>query len=155
MEEVPGATLDDHGKWLNRLLHLAWAVEIVAIILLTLTGFAAVATIIFATRTSLAIHYEVIELLHLMGAPDSYVARQFQLNAIMLGLKGGIAGVLFAVFTLLVLGFFGGKFNTGLLVLPPLTPTHWITLASVSLIASLVSLLTARITVLRFIGQMP
>ena len=30
----------------------------------------AMATIIFATRTGLAIHHDVIEILHLMGAQD-------------------------------------------------------------------------------------
>lgn len=152
---VPGASLDDHGLWLDRLIALATAVEAIAYAVLALIGVAAIATVVFATRTGLAIHHDVIELLHLMGAHDGYVARQFQLNALWLGLKGGIAGVVLAVATLIVLGSLAARVEAGLL--PPLamTPAQWVTLGAVAAAAAAISLVTARITVLRTVGRMP
>lgn len=153
--EIPGASLDDHGQWLERLIALAKAVEAVAIAVLALISLAAVATVVFATRTGLAIHHDVIEVLHLIGARDGYVARQFEMNALWLGLKGGAAGVVFAVATLLVLGTLAARVEAGLL--PPFAMSigQWATLAAVALIAAGISLITARITVLRTIGRMP
>ena len=153
--EIPGAILDDHGRWLDRLLSLARAIEIIAFAVLGLISLAAIATIVFATRTGLAIHHDVIELLHLMGAQDDYVARQFQMNALWLGLKGGATGVGVAMATLLVLGSIAGKIEAGLL--PPITmaPLQWATLLSAGVATVVICLITARITVLRAIGRMP
>jgi len=84
--EIPGTALDDHGLWLDRLVALADALEAIAFAVVGLIGLAAIATVIFATRTGLAIHHEVVELLHLIGARNGYVARQFQGRAFWLGL---------------------------------------------------------------------
>src|SRR5262249_32573068 len=97
---VPGAQLDDHRRWLDRVLRTALAIEIVAGIIVGLVGLAAVLAVIFATRTGLAVHHGIVEVLHLIGARDGYIARQFELHALRLGIKGGVAGLLLAVLTL-------------------------------------------------------
>ena len=153
--EIPGATFDDHGRWLDRLLSLARAIEIIAFAVVGLISLAAIATIVFATRTGLAIHHDVIELLHLMGAQDGYVARQFQFNALWLGLKGGTTGVVIAMATLLALGSFAGKIEAGLLPPISMAPAQWAALVSVGIATVVICLITARITVLRTIGRMP
>jgi cell division transport system permease protein len=153
--EIPGATLDDHGQWLDRLLSLARAIEVIAFAVLGLISLAAIATIVFATRTGLAIHHDVIELLHLMGAQDDYVARQFQFNALWLGLKGGATGVVVAMATLLALGSIAGKIDAGLLPPISMAPAQWAALVSVGVATVVICLITARVTVLRTIGRMP
>lgn len=153
--DIPGATLDDHGRWLDPLLSLASAIEIIAFAVLGLISLAAIATIVFATRTGLAIHHDVIELLHLMGAQDSYVARQFQFNALWLGLKGGATGVIIAIVTLLALGSIAAKIEAGLLPPVSMAPSQWSALAGVAVATVVICLITARITVLRTLGRMP
>ncbi|MBT5047628.1 MAG: cell division protein [Rhodospirillaceae bacterium] len=154
-ETVPGASLDDHGQWLDRLIALARAIEAIGFAILIVISLAAIATVVFATRTGLAIHHDVIELLHLIGARDDFVARQFQLNALWLGLKGGATGVVLAVGTLLILGSLAAKVEAGLL--PPVTLAiwQWMALGGVAIAAAIISVATARITVLRTIGRMP
>ena len=154
-ETVPGASLDDHGQWLDRLIALARAIEAIGFAILIVISLAAIATVVFATRTGLAIHHDVIELLHLIGARDDFVARQFQLNARWLGLKGGATGVVLAVGTLLILGSLAAKVEAGLL--PPVTLAiwQWMALGGVAIAAAIISVATARITVLRTIGRMP
>lgn len=154
-EAVPGASLDDHGQWLDRLIALARAIEAVGFAVLIVISLAAIATVVFATRTGLAIHHDVIELLHLIGARDSFVAHQFQLNALWLGLKGGATGVVLAAATLLVLGSLAAKVEAGLLPPVSMTGWQWFALGSVAIAAAFISVLTARITVLRTIGRMP
>jgi cell division transport system permease protein len=152
---VPGASLDDHGLWLDRLLALAGAVEAIAYAVLAMIGLAAVATVVFTTRTGLAIHQEEIELLHLIGAQDSYVARQFQRHALRLGLKGGVAGLVMAIATLLLLATMAARIGTGLLPPLALSGPQWASLAGLALAAALISTLTARVTVLRALARMP
>jgi len=152
---IPGASLDDHGLWLERLVELAEAVRLLALIVMVLIGSAAVATVIFATRTGLAIHAEIIELMHLIGARESYIARQFSMHAFMLGLKGGLAGLLLASATLLVLGNLAARVGTGLLPPFALTPVQWGAVAAVGMAAALLSTLTASMTVRRVLRRMP
>jgi cell division transport system permease protein len=151
---VPGATIDDHKKWLDRLILLARSVTGVAATIVLLVGGAAIATVIFITRTGLSLHHEVIELLHVIGAQDEYVARQFESQALALCLKGGIAGFILAAVTLLSLGALVGRLGSQLL--PPLdiTAAQWVVLAALPVVVALVGMLTARVIVLRSLARL-
>ena len=107
---VPGVEVDDHAAWLKDVLAIARAVEMVALGVVALVGGAAVATVIFVSRAGLAIHGPVVELLHVMGAPDRYVARQFQSHVLGLAVRGGLAGTLLAAATLFALTRAGESF---------------------------------------------
>ena len=150
---APGATVDDHGVWLNRLIRLIRTAEILAAVVMALIGLACVGTVIFTTRTGLAIHQEAIEVLHLIGAQDNYVARQFASRALSLGLRGGVVGLALAVPSLLGLGALARSME----VLPKFTlsPAHWVILAVLPLIAALIAMVTARVTVSRTLARMP
>jgi len=154
-KEVDGTQVDDHGTWLDKLITLAAAVEAIALAVLALISVAAIATVVFATRTSLTIHHEVIELLHVIGAKDAYVADQFHRHALGLGLKGGIAGVLLATATLLGLGSLWTGVESSLLPPVSLNIWQWACVLAVALAAAGISTVTARITVLRALGRMP
>ncbi len=95
----PQIQLVDHRAWqsqVSNLIHTSvWLALIVAFLIL----FAALATTIFATRTSLLIHRQVIEVLSLVGAPNSYIATQFQMNAFKQGLLASSFGSFFAFLT--------------------------------------------------------
>ena len=157
---VPGARLDDHRQWLNRVLRTALAIEIVAGTIVILVGLAAVLAVMFATRTGLAVHQGVVEVLHLIGARDGYIARQFEWHALRLGLKGGIAGLVLAVLTLVGIAWAAtqvGAIDDAVRVLPALSAPaiEWVLLLLLPIAAGLVAMLTARITVLRALKRMP
>ncbi len=153
--EIPGAALDDHGLWLDRLVALANAVEAIAFAVVGLIGLAAIATVVFATRTGLAIHHDVVELLHLIGAQDGFVARQFQGRAFWLGLEGGLIGTVLAAVTLVSLGYLADRIEASLLPPLALSAWQWAALAGIAPGAALISMLTARLTVHRAVGRMP
>ena len=150
---APGSTVDDHGVWLNRLIRLIRTAEVLAAVVMALIGLACVGTVIFTTRTGLAIHQEAIEVLHLIGAQDKYVARQFAGRALSLGLRGGVAGMALAVPSLLGLGALARSME----VLPDFTlgTTHWVILAVLPLTAALIAMVTARVTVMRTLARLP
>jgi cell division transport system permease protein len=153
-ELIPGSSIDDHGVWLTRLLTLTGAIETVALSILGLILLAAAATVVFTTRTGLAIHDKEIELLHLVGAEDQYIARQFQVHALTLSLKGGIAGMLVAAVALAALGMIGEGAAIGMI--PPLTLSisQWLIIALLPLATSLIATSTARLTVMRSLAGM-
>src|SRR3546814_18184528 len=63
----------------------------------------------------LAAHQRSIELLHMIGAQDSYVARQFQNHALRFGLRGGLIGLLGALPTLYLARLLLQRIDSGLL----------------------------------------
>ncbi len=152
---VPGAAVDDHQRWLARLFALAGSIEALALLVVALVGAAAVASVVFVTRTGLAIHRQVIELLHVMGARDLYVAEQFQGHALRLGLAGGLGGALAAALTALAVGWLLRGEQSVLLPGIALGWGHWALLALLPLVTGLVAMLTARWTVLRTLAKLP
>ena len=109
---------------------------------------------IFTTRTGLAVHQEAIEVLHLIGAQDSYIARQFATRAMMLALRGGLIGLALAVPTLIVIGFLSAAMDAG--VMPKLTMRidEWLIIIVMPFLAALLAMITARFTVLKSLAQM-
>ena len=151
---VPDAILDDHRQWLGSLLEFTSTVQILAALIVLLVGAASVASVVFVTRTGLAIHHRVIEVLHLIGAQDSYVARQFQNHALRLGLKGGFAGLALAVLTILGVQNLVSGGEGGLLPRLPLGAVTWFLLVLLPILTAIVAMLTARWTVLRTLSRM-
>ncbi len=152
---VPGTVVDDHKKSLDHLIAFAHSVELVALVVVLLVALAAIATVVFITRTGLAIHHEGIELLHLMGALDSYVARQFQGQALELGLKGGAIGLALTTATVGVLSHFSAAVGAGLLPRVELGPFQWLALALVPLFITAIAMITAHVTVIRSLQRLP
>ncbi|MCZ6743767.1 MAG: cell division protein, partial [Alphaproteobacteria bacterium] len=146
---VPGATIDDHKRWFGRLILLVRSVELIAGGIVLLVSLAAIATVIFVTRTGLAIHHDVIELLHVMGAHDAYIARQFQFQALDMGVRGGAIGFALAASTLLALGYLSARIEAMLLPSLELNASQWLALSALPFVVALISMITARVTVLR------
>jgi cell division transport system permease protein len=91
-EAVPGASLDDHRGWVDRMRSMSDTVVIVGALILVLMLAAMVLCVAFATRGAMASNRPIVEVLHFIGAKDGYIASQFQRHFLVLGLKGGIIG---------------------------------------------------------------
>lgn len=151
---APGAIVDDHGIWLEHLINLIQSVKALALAVLVFIVLATIGTVIFATRTGLAIHHEAIEVLHLIGAQDSYIARQFASRALMLGLRGGILGLMLAVPTIWGIGTLARSLQAGFLPEFSLGPPHWVVLGSLPVVVALVAMVSARLTVIKTLARM-
>ena len=150
----PGADLDDHGLWKKQLAGLVQTLEAVAGFVVALVGLATVGIIVFATRSGMAAHQEVIEVLHLIGAQDGYIARQFQNHALSQGLRGGMIGAVLGLATLWMLGRASARLDTALLPSVSLAIWHWAVLASLPAAIALIANRTARRTVMRTLKRM-
>lgn len=102
--EVTGATLDDHRTWSARLTAISDAIMIAGTSLLVLVLVATTLSVSFATRGAVATNRAVVEVLHLIGARDSYIAGTFQRHFLAVGLKGGLIGGVTAAFLFAITG---------------------------------------------------
>ena len=101
-EQVPGATLDDHRGWIDRMRAMAGTAVAAGVFVLVLMIAATVLSVTFATRGAMATNKTVIEVLHFVGAKNGFIAGHFQRHFLSLGLQGGCigGGVAVALFTL-------------------------------------------------------
>lgn len=153
--EVPGASLDDHRIWLSRLINLSRTIEWIALATVALIGTVTALTVIYATRTGMAVHSDVIEVLHLTGAQDDYVARQFAQHIFVLCLRGGLVGIALAVPVLLLVAATARGVEGGFLPDLSLPLAGWLAIALLPPAAAGLAMFSARITVWRTIAKMP
>jgi cell division transport system permease protein len=151
---APGATVEEHQKWLDEMIGVirwGWRLALVVVVLIF---FAAAMTIVFAMRTSLRIHRAVADVLHLIGARDQYIAEQFQRHAFRLGLLGGVIGTGFAGLVLIGLERILAKVETLQAMHLELPVWAWAILALVPPAAAALAAAAARYTVLRGLARM-
>lgn len=102
--EVKGASLDDHRAWATRLQTMANATVFAGLAILILVSVATVLSVVFATRGAMASNAVVVSVLHICGAEDGFIAREFQRHFLLLGLRGGLFGAAVAALVFAVLG---------------------------------------------------
>ena len=83
--------------WAARLGAMADAVVILAAALFVLMIVAMGTAIGFATRGAVAGNREIVEVLHLVGASNAFIAKEFQAHFRRLGFRGAMIGGLAAI----------------------------------------------------------
>lgn len=162
LSEVKGVYLDTHRKWEAELTRMARALTILTYLILLLICVSAVAIVVFGTRAVLQANRQVVDLLHLVGARDSYIARQIDRRFFRTGMVSGFLGVALALLTFYALSITGvgggGDFasaSRGLLFAPPdVAVWSYAAIFAVPVVATLICLLTSRVTLLRRLGVM-
>jgi cell division transport system permease protein len=158
--DVKGASLDDHQAWASRLQSLADTTVIAGLAILTLVFVATVLCVVFATRGAMATNSGVVTVLHLVGAEDGFIAREFQRHFLLLGLRGGMIGaagaaVLFAIVGFIVLPAIGGNTAevSALFGHFAVGPIGYFGALGIAFLIALLTALTSRLTVYRHLAD--
>ncbi len=153
-EVAPSSRVDDSGQWLQPLAKLIAALRWLAAGLVLLMVGATAATVVLAARASLDTHRGTIEVLHLMGATDVQVARLFQRRIALDALFGGIVGLAAAALVLLVIGNRVSALGSEPLGSAGLPLVSWLILVALPVAGVVLSMLVARMTILRALGRL-
>lgn len=149
--EVPGAILDDHTRWRQPLVRAAFRIRLLGWISLALIATATAAMITLAANAALAANAQVIRVLRLVGARDSYIAgafvRRFTLRALTGAAVGTAAGVLGVL--LLPRADVAGGFLTGL----GFQGLHWLWPLAVPPLAAITAFFATRAAALRTLKE--
>ncbi|HYF57043.1 MAG TPA: ABC transporter permease [Salinarimonas sp.] len=159
--EVPGASLDDHAVWLRRLSSMAATVVSVGVGLVLLVLAAAGLAVAFATRGAMAGNKEIVDVLHLVGGDDAFIAAEFQSRFLRLGLRGGALGGAAALAFIAGVGLAAGSLRASpagdqIEALFGAFDIGWRGYAVVlviSVVVALVSAIVSRITVRRYLAD--
>ena len=159
---APGTTLDDHGRWLAEARALGNSVAIAGTLILIVVLLATVLAVVFAVRTGLSVHREEIEILNLIGAPDRYIARQFQWHAGRLALIGGVVGALVAVAAIIALQISMGQWSSeasdigvsNVTSLVRIGWAEWLSVIVLPPVTAAIAMATARVSVQTALARM-
>jgi cell division transport system permease protein len=146
------AIVDDHSLWLKDVRRSAGIARGMGTVVFLLIAGAAAAVVAFATRAGLAAQRDVVEVLHLAGAEDSFIARLFQLRFARVAAVAGLIGAGGAILSGAFLRLLGGSQG-----LTPALPIAWTDLLAVlpcPLLAAGVAALAARFTAGALIREM-
>ena len=149
------ATIDDHGTWNDSLAASANATRAFAFGIFALVMGAVCTVIIFAARAGLAANRDIIDVLHLVGATDMFIAKEVQRRFLVLGLRGSLIGVGIALGSVVLLVLVLGQQTAGKYFLPSVSADIglliWLT--TVPLLTCLVAAWSARTTVLKTLEE--
>lgn len=158
-QEIRNISIDalvvDHKKGLEGLIDLAGWIRLISAGVIVLIGVSAILMAVLITKMGLAAHAPVIELLHLMGAEDRYVAEQFQRHALSGGLMGGLIGLALSLATFAVIEQITRGLDHSLVPNLSFSALQWAILFTLPLAAAGVTTLTVRLTVRRSLARLP
>jgi cell division transport system permease protein len=146
------AVVDDHSIWIKDIRRAGDVVRWLGAGVFALIAGAAGAVIAFATRAGLAARRDVVEVLNLAGAEDSYIAQLFQVRFARIAGLAGLIGAAGAGLVGAILRLLGGGEG-----LTPALPLAWVDLLAVApcpLFAALVAAAAAQTTAIRLIRDM-
>ncbi len=146
------ATVDDHSIWIKDIRRAGDVVRWLGAGVFALIAGAAGAVIAFATRAGLAARRDVVEVLHLAGAEDGYIARLFQVRFARLAGLAGLIGAAGSGVVGAILRLMGG--GEGLTPALPLAWTDLIAVVPCPLLAAIVAAIAAQVTAIRLIRDM-
>ena len=150
--EAPGAVLDDHTRWRQPLVKAADRLRMLGLVAIVLIAGATAAMITLAADSALAANGQVIRVLRLVGARDSYIVRafvrQFTLRAFVGALAGTVPGV--AAIAFLPDAEMAGNFLTGL----GFRGAEWLWPLAIPPLAAVVAFVATRVAAFRVLRRL-
>ena len=155
---APGTLLEQEEIWAKRLVRLVESLQACAALMLLIVAAVSAAVIAVATRGGLASRRDAIEIVHGLGATNSYIAGRFASRAAVLAVIGAAVGALIALPALLALTHIAAPFasmpdTSNVLALLP--PGLWMVLAGLPLVSGAIGWVTAQATVRAWIRRLP
>jgi cell division transport system permease protein len=155
---VRGASLDTHARWQTELAHAASGMRSLSLAVLLLIGISAMALVVVATRSVLDVNRSLVEILELVGGSDAFIARAVKGPFLRSGFIAGLIGTLGGILTFALIGLLGAPAgpltladaSADLLIsAPPIAIATYAVFLLVPICATLLSLVTAHLAVMR------
>lgn len=152
---APKATVDTHDDTLKDVSTLVNTARLFVLLLSGVIMLLAIFAISGMVRAKLAIHHQEVETLHLIGANDEYIARQFRHHTLKGTLKGAVLGVLAMIITLFVIGHMTRTIDSSILPDLNVMPLQWVVLLCSPILAgALMAHITAQRTVMNALARL-
>jgi cell division transport system permease protein len=151
---APGARVDAHRDWIDQAVRLGRSLQAVAFFAVCLIAAAVAAVVVVSVRAGLAVEHDTIELLHLIGAQDGFIAAEFEQVVTRFAGIGGVIGGALALGAIVLLADLFSAAGTTALPKLGLGLYGWLTLTGFVVAAVLLARGVARVTVMLALRKM-
>lgn len=160
ISKFPIATLDDHRAWQQQIRRVTGSLALGGLAVMALMAAATIGIIVSAARSAIASNKDIVEVLNFVGADERFIARQFELHFLKVGIKAGVVGAVGAALVFLSLpvltDFLSGAATDielrRLIGTGRLDPLGYASIALVVVIIAAICSLTSRIGVRRILN---
>lgn len=153
-EISPQASINDHNLWLARLLKFINSLKMLAVTVLIMVAAAVMAAIVYAVKTGLNVHREIISILHIMGATDEYIAMNYVKQISQMTMVAGIIGTVLAVPAIMLVGSMAKGIEAGIFNTVTFSVENWLIILVMPMVSTILTAFTAYVTVLRTLKKM-
>ena len=149
-----GIRVTDRGPWAGQLasaLHLLQGLVLLVAVLLLIC---VIGMVVLVARMNLKLHFKTVGLLHMFGATDSYILRQFQWNSAWLAARGAGAGTMFAAIVFLGAVILSAQLQSPVIPVVHFTILHAAAFLVLPLLTAVIALAATRVTVKSMLHHM-
>lgn len=145
---APNVRVEASNSYITPVISLVRSLQWIAFGLVLLLTLATAAAVIISSRSALNTHSETISVVHLLGGTDQQISRLFQRRIALDALLGGLIGLVGGGVIIWLISMQLSALGSGLFQTLSLDWISWVIIASIPLLAMLLAMWTARMTVI-------
>ena len=144
----------DRGPWVEQLSTALTLLQALVVLVAALLLICVIGMVVLVARTNLRLHFKTVGLLHMFGATDDYILRQFQWNGAWLAGRGALTGVVFAMVIFAGAVVLSTQLHSPVIPVIHFTFGHAAAFVLLPVVTALIALAATRFTVQSMLGHM-
>lgn len=149
-----GIRVEDRGPWVGHMVKAVALLQGLVLVVAMLLILCVLGMIILVARTNLRLHFKTVSLLHMFGATDEYILRQFQWNNAWLTARGAFTGVLGAASIYIAAVIISMRFESPVIPAISISPWQVVMFVVLPMFTALIALVATRLTVQSMLEHM-
>jgi cell division protein FtsX len=149
-----GIAVESRGPWITQMVKLVGLLQGVIFVIAGLLLACVLGMVVLVARTNLKLHFKTVSLLHMFGATDDYILKQFQWNSAELAGRGALIGTLIAGALFTALLILSHRWESPVIPAIAFSWVHVLVFLLVPFFTALIALVATRLTVQSMLGHM-
>ena len=149
-----GIRVEDRGPWVGHMVKAVALLQGLVLLVAILLILCVLGMIILVSRTNLRLHFKTVSLLHMFGATDEYILRQFQWNNAWLAARGALTGVAAAAFVFISAVVISARWDSPVMPHISISAMHVVMFVILPIFTAMIALVATRLTVQSMLEHM-
>lgn len=146
--------IEDRGPWVSHMVRAVGLLQALVLVVAVLLIACVLGMVVLVARTNLRLHFKTVSLLHMFGATDEYILRQFQWNNAWLTARGAFTGAAAAAFIYIAAVMASVRFESPVIPAISISPMQVVMFLLLPLFTAMIALVATRLTVQSMLENM-
>ena len=146
--------VEDRGPWVGHMVKAVALLQGLVLLVAMLLLLCVLGMIVLVSRTNLRLHFKTVSLLHMFGATDDYILRQFQWNNAWLAARGAFTGVAIAAAVFISAAIISTRWDSPVIPHISISIMHALMFIVLPMFTAMIALVATRLTVQSMLEHM-